>query len=190
MTENGHIAADRVEPVRRALQRHNDGAVPSGAVSAELGPAAREALPAPQSGERYHVHGLTELWARNLAEKALADGREPHTARSYTHAVATWLRYCLLHRVDPLRARRADIDDWISRLGVSAATARLRLAEVSNWYGYLLDNEVATTDPAARAERPSRKRADNGSATTYFTDAELNALLTEASRQAETAPAE
>ncbi|SDQ29036.1 tyrosine-type recombinase/integrase [Actinopolyspora saharensis] len=165
-------------------------AIPPTDVSAELPSAARETLPAPEPGQRYHLRGLTELWARELVEQAERDGRDPHTARSYTHAVARWLRFCQLENIDPLAARRADVDHWVSGLDVGPATVRTRLAGVSSWYGYLIDNDAATSDPAARVKRPKHNRRSNGSDTAWLSDEELNALLAEATRRAENADPE
>lgn len=165
-----------------------DAGLSAGAISAELGPAAREVLPAPLPGQRYHPRGLTELWARRLADKAATKGRRPHTARAYTRAVARWLRYCLLQGVDPLAARRADVDDWLSQQRIGAQTIRQRLAALSNWYGYLLDNDIDTRDPARLVERPERETDITGSPDIVWLDAEqLAALLAASQARAEAA---
>lgn len=179
------ITHDRHQPRTSVEPAHQ-----TPAVSTELGTAAREVLPPPEPGQRYHLRGLTELWARELAERAQREGRDPHTARSYTQAVAQWLRFCLLEGIDPIGARRADVDHWISRLDAGQATVRARLAGLGNWYGYLIDNDAADHDPSARAARPKRQRQVNGSNTAHLDDDELDALLAEATRRAEHAPPE
>ena len=140
--------------------------------------AARLVLPVPVPGERYHLRGLTELWATTVA------GRESaNTRRSYETGLAQWLDYCLRGRVDPLRARRADVDDWVATEhgDKSAETINTRLSAVSSWYGYLIDNDIDVRDPTTRVKRP--KRQTRTSKTPYLTEAELNALLAEADRR-------
>ncbi|WP_019854418.1 tyrosine-type recombinase/integrase [Actinopolyspora mortivallis] len=156
------------------------------AISAELPAAVHETLP--PTGQRYNLRALTEMWARELVEHAERDGRHPHTARSYTHAVARWLHFCLRENIDPLQARRADVDHWISGLDVGPSTVRSRLAGLSSWYGYLIDNQATDHDPAARVKRPRHGHRTNGSDTAWLSDEELNALLAEATRRAENAP--
>lgn len=145
-----------------------------------LASAARLALPPPAPGERYHLRGLTELWAATVA-----GAESEHTRRSYETGLAQWLDYCLRSRVDPLAARRADVDDWLATHlnSKNPQTVNARLAAVGSWYGYLLDNDIDVRDPTARVKRPKRQRAK--SKTTYLDEDELNALLAEADRRLE-----
>lgn len=151
----------------------------------ELPTAVREVLPAPAPEERYHVRGLTELWARRLVDNAERRGAKPHTARAYSHALALWLRYCLLQRIDPLRARRADVEDWLSRQNIGDATVHQRLAALNSWYDYLLSNDIECTDPARRVTRPKRATNNHGAPEVlYLTEEEAAALLAAARRRA------
>lgn len=144
----------------------------------ELATVARGVLPVPRPGERYPVRALTELWAQQVGTGS------PHTRKAYTHALRAWLDYCWRARLDPLAARRADVDDWLAQLppDTGADTAHTRLAGIRSWYAYLLDNDVPSTDPATRVKGPARQR---GAARTAFLDEDgLNALLATARHRA------
>lgn len=162
-------AATRQEPAGE------DGAIEP----AELGVAARATLPTPGADERYSVRGLTALWSYELTR------RSKHTHRSYTYAVTEWLDYCLRSRIDPLRARRADVDDWVAQLGnPGRSTVNARLAGVRSWYRYLISNDIDTTDPVAHVARDSRR---DESRTPYLDEDGLNRLLNAATQRAERA---
>lgn len=154
------------------------GRAPAGEVS--LPAAVRAVLPPPGPGERYHVRGLTELWAREVGKDS------EHTRRSYTYALSRWLDYCLRAGLDPLAARRADVDDWITHLGTAnPETVNARLAGVRSWYRYLISNDLEIRDPVGYVRRPRRQR---GAPKTAFLDQDgLNALLRAAARRAERA---
>ena len=161
----------RVVSAVRPNQRHPGAAALAGALAA--------VTPTPLPGERYHVRGLTELWAHGLARNSA------HTQRSYTHALTLWLDYCLRTGVNPLAARRADMDDWVAQLGSRRAeTINARLAGVRSWYRYLISNDVVVDgsevrDPVTYVERPKRPQ---GAKTEWLDEAGLNALLAQANR--------
>ncbi|RAS59392.1 site-specific recombinase XerD [Lentzea atacamensis] len=147
-----------------------------------LDSAVRMVLPTPLPDERYHVRGLTELWVTTVI------GRDSeHTRKAYEFGLTLWLDYCLRASVDPLTARRADVDDWTAThlAGKSAETIHQRLAAVGNWYHYLIDNDIDVRNPVARVKRP--KRQPNKSATHYLDVDELNALMAEADQRLEEA---
>ncbi|ASR39999.1 hypothetical protein BAY61_32480 (plasmid) [Prauserella marina] len=149
---------------------------PAGEVS--LPAAVRAVIDPPRPGERYHVRGLTDLWIHEIGKDSA------HTQRSYTYALAQWLDYCLRAQVNPLHARRADVDDWIAHLNSSNPdTINARLAAVRSWYSYLISNDLDVRDPVAHVKRPKRQRKK--SKTSYLDEGELNALLTEADRRME-----
>lgn len=171
------------EAVSNDLVLRTSGAIEvAGRAEVTLDGAARMVLPTPLPGERYPVRGLTELWCTTVI------GRDSeHTRKAYEFGLTLWLDYCLRAGVDPLRARRADIDDWTAThlAGKSAETINLRLAGVGNWYDYLIDNDIDVRNPVARVKRP--KRQPFKSATHYLEVDELNALMAEADRRLEEA---
>ena len=110
----------------------------------------------PASAGRYGLRRLTVLW--------LEADKSEHTRRAYFGDLASWLGWCQRTGLDPLAARRADIDDWKStsttttRTGeirpAASATIARRLAAVSSWYRYLQSNDVTSANPVAAVRRP------------------------------------
>jgi site-specific recombinase XerD len=120
---------------------------------------AVEALPglAPSDPlERYGVRNLTVLW--------LEADKSEHTRRAYYADLADWLTWCTRTGIDPLTARRADVDAWKGTFTVTAgdgavrspaaATVARRLAGVSSWYRYLVSNEATDRNPVDAVRRP------------------------------------
>lgn len=112
--------------------------------------------PSPDPADRYGLRLLTVLWLE--ANKSL------HTRRAYYADLADWLTWCDRTGLDPLAARRADLDAWKATLLVTdrtgavrpaaAATVARRLASVSSWYRYLVSNDVAARNPVEAVDRP------------------------------------
>lgn len=115
------------------------------------------ALPTETPGDRYGLRALTTAWLRSRKSDA--------TRRAYYRDLAGWLDFCSRTQLDPLAARRADVDDWSATMTAAtrsggtrpagAATKARRLAAVSSWYTYLLSNEVADRNPTLLVNRPS-----------------------------------
>jgi integrase/recombinase XerD len=113
-------------------------------------------LPDVDSQQRYGVRNLTVLW--------LEADKSDHTRRAYYADLADWLSWCLRTGIDPLAARRADVDAWKGTFTVTGAnlvprapapaTVARRLAAVSSWYRYLVSNEVADRNPVDATRRP------------------------------------
>lgn len=118
------------------------------------------ALPPADPGDRYAIRHVTMLWLK-------ADKSE-HTQRAYYADLAGWLSWCERTGLDPLRARRADVDAWKLTLSVTGrdgaprpaapSTVARTLAGVSSWYRYLQSNDVTERNPFAAAGRPKRDR--------------------------------
>ena len=109
---------------------------------------------------RYGTHALTVLW--------LEADKTPHTRRAYFADLSDWLGWCQRTGLDPMRARRADVDAWKASITVtakdgsmrkaSASTIARRLASVSSWYKYLEDNDAAERNPVSAVKRPKLGR--------------------------------
>lgn len=140
------------------------------------------ALPPTDPSDRYNLRALTAVWLLGL--------KSEHTRRRYFAALNDWLSFCERAGVDPLAARKADIDAWQASMRKlarqpdgtyaptdeppSAAFVNQRLAAVSAWYRYLTQNEVTDRNPALLADRPKRKTASPFPA---LTEAEAGQLL-------------
>lgn len=118
------------------------------------------ALPPADPLDRYGVRQVSVLW--------LETDKTEHTRRAYYADLAAWLSWCERTGLDPLRARRADVDAWKNTLTVtgkdgvprpaSASTVTRTLAGVSSWYRYLQSNDVTERNPVAAVSRPKRGR--------------------------------
>ena len=114
------------------------------------------ALPAADPADRYHVRNLTVLW--------LETDKSEHTRRAYYADLAAWLTWCQRTGLDPLAARRADVDAWKATITVSGPGGATRkaapnsiarkLAAISSWYRYLQSNDATTINPMAAIQRP------------------------------------
>lgn len=152
---------DTQHPAELALARgHLDGPEPSHddlATAVELLPA----LPPPDPTDRYAIRHVTMLW--------LATDKTEHTRRAYFADLTAWLSWCDRTGLDPLSARRADVDAWKSTITVTGrdgaprpaapSTVARTLAGVSSWYQYLMSNDVAERNPMAAVKRPKRDKA-------------------------------
>lgn len=138
------------------------------------------ALP-PDTGDRYGVRPLTRVFLRQL--------NTHNTRRSYWRGLGEWLSFCDWYRIDPLTARLLDADawrtDWLD--SDSPQTVRNRLAAVSAWYQYLIDNQVCEVNPAKLVKRPKRNKltpkrltSDEIGRLLHFAVAEAERLGTEA----------
>jgi integrase/recombinase XerD len=121
--------------------------------------AALPGLPPPDPADRYTARAVTVTWLER---------KSPHTQRGYLRELHDWLAWCERNRLDPLTARRADVDGWTATMTARArgadgtvvlaqpsnATIKHRMDAVSSWYEYLLIHERATRNPMKGATRP------------------------------------
>jgi integrase/recombinase XerD len=71
--------------------------------------------------------------------------------------VPGWLHWCAERELDPLTVRRAHVDAYkhvLQQADYSPNSIARRLAVVSSWYDYLLDEEVIDHNPAKAVKRP------------------------------------
>jgi site-specific recombinase XerD len=112
-----------------------------------------------------------------------------HTRAAYRRDVEDFVRWCAGRDVDPLDARRPDVDAYAANLAnlpsprsgrpMAAASVARRLAALSSWYGYLHDAGAVSHNPLLRVRRP---RVDHDHTTTVGMSAtEATALLRAAS---------
>lgn len=142
---------------------HKWGADPSRTSREEITAAVAllPALPIADPADRYHVRNLTVLW--------LEADKSEHTRRAYYADLAGWLAWCARTGLDPMAARRADVDAWKATITVTGRDAAVRkaapssiarkLAAVSSWYRYLQSNDVTNINPIAAVQRPRANAA-------------------------------
>ena len=97
---------------------------------------------------------------RMLVGGWLAGFRSWRTRRAYAGDLLIWQHWCAAHDVDPLRARRVQVDLYLAHLldgGAAPASAGRRLSALSSFYRFLLeqdDLDIARSNPAAAVRRP------------------------------------
>jgi len=87
--------------------------------------------------------------------------RSQHTRDAYRRDIGMWFASCDARSVPVNDARRNDVDGWrdeMDAVGLAAATIHRRLAAVSSFYAYWLDEDVVERNPAANVRRPPRSR--------------------------------
>lgn len=113
--------------------------------------------------------------------------RTANTASAYGYALVDYFRFCAIHAIDPLSAKRVDIVAYIKDLntrpksathavpsrcpghekstthrGFANATVRLRVATVRLYYKYLTDVNVRATNPVGEGKRPNGRWPGGG----------------------------
>lgn len=173
-----------------ARRRHNqDNARYPVCVTAELEPLTGISLPAVpvrDSTQDELLARLTAAWLNRYDSH--------HTRAAYEKDLRYWVGWCQERGIHPLRARMADVDDWLAAQrdsGVSGdgrpaarrSIAR-RLSAVASWYGYLIRNTAGdgepllTHNPADTDARPKVNR--DASPTVGLSRAEADRLITAA----------
>ncbi|MFD1084181.1 tyrosine-type recombinase/integrase [Micromonospora andamanensis] len=136
--------------------------------------AAVAALPLPSywPGTPWIPHEETIDW--------LYSQRSAHTRRAYLQDLAQYLHW--LHAVgrDPIQVTTADLDTYVFFLRQQDpppkdASLNRRLAALSSWYRYLMEQDVTTRNPAAGVRRAPTNR--DRSATVGLTVVEVRTLL-------------
>lgn len=116
-------------------------------MSAGLVPASAAALPAPAAGDAL---------SRLIAAWLLSTG-SPHTRRAYSRDLAQYADWLAAHDVPLLAAARGHADAYSTVLGgrgAAPATIARKIAAVSSFYAYAVDEGAIAANPAARARRP------------------------------------
>jgi site-specific recombinase XerD len=101
----------------------------------------------------------------------------PHTRAAYRRDLTDWLAFCQAQAVDPRTARRGHVDAFTRSLeasGRAPATVARKLAALSSWYRWLVDEDVIAANPVERVRRP---RVPEDSATLGPTVEEARRLL-------------
>lgn len=114
--------------------------------------------------------------ADDLAAAFLA-GYRPATRQAYGRDLRYWRRWLAGHGVGVLDARRVHVDAFVrdqEASEVAAATIARRLAAMSGFYAYAVDEDLIAKSPVARVRRP---RVSDESPRLGLDRDELRALL-------------
>ncbi len=91
-------------------------------------------------------------------------GRSKATLESYRTVMGMWLEFCTARGVDPVCPSKTEVDAWhrgmaqvpTQRTGRPPRPGTLanRVAVLSSWFGYLLEEDVIAAVPVRRSTRP------------------------------------
>lgn len=95
--------------------------------------------------------------AKRLAAAFLLSHRG-HTRAAYAQDLGDFARWCAEHELDPLLLHRVHLDAYVEdlgRRGAAASTVRRRLAALSGFYSYAVEEGAMPRNPATRVRRPA-----------------------------------
>lgn len=123
----------------------------------------------------------TRTWD-DWAGRWLIDKASPHTRQAYGRDLAHFQRWLAdtQHKEDPRTADRGDIGKYRAHVeaeGLKPATVARRLASLSSFYEYLLDEGQIRVNPANRVKRP---KLSASSPRQWLTQDQARHCLTEA----------
>ena len=110
-----------------------------------------------------------------VAGAFLASLRSENTRNSYRRDITAFFNWTAEVQLDPWAVQRRHIDAWVLTLdGLSPATIKRRLASVSGFYNYAIDESVIATNPAERVRRP---KVSQESGTAWLSDEEVGRFI-------------
>ena len=86
---------------------------------------------------------------------------KPSTQQTYATYLPRWSRWCADRRIDPLAARRADVELWLRTVadsGLSRASVAAHYDAVASLYRLVYEEELVVANPCARVTRPKIPR--------------------------------
>ncbi len=86
---------------------------------------------------------------------------KPSTQQTYATYLPRWSRWCADRRIDPLAARRADVELWLRAVAdseLSRASVAAHYDAVASLYRLAYEEELVTANPCARVTRPKIQR--------------------------------
>ncbi|KQT89318.1 hypothetical protein ASG49_16180 [Marmoricola sp. Leaf446] len=85
-----------------------------------------------------------------------------NTRETYTYQLDRWLRWCADNSLEPLLARRTDVEAYIRHLhegeNQAISSVHTALVPVRGFYRFAFNEEIIARDPAALARRPRLSR--------------------------------
>jgi integrase/recombinase XerD len=124
----------------------------------------------------------TELWLSAITAQSSAErlalsfllGYSGNSRKAYTNDLRAWFAWCAQLGVDPLEARRADVDAYAGWLGetpqpktgkaAAPSTIARRLSAIAGMYQYAVDEGLLDRSPrcmTGRTSAPTRSRPDS-----------------------------
>lgn len=82
---------------------------------------------------------------------------KPFTQRTYATYLPRWSGWCADRGIDPLAARRADVELWLRTVadsGLSRASVAAHYDAVASIYRLAYEEELVAANPCARVSRP------------------------------------
>lgn len=105
--------------------------------------------------------------------------RSEHTSAAYGRDMREWLAFCNERDLDPLTVTRGHGDAygrWLEQVRrLSARSAARKLASVSSWYAYLVEESTIDANKFGGASRPETNRDE--SKTVGLTESEARAMV-------------
>jgi integrase/recombinase XerD len=86
---------------------------------------------------------------------------KPSTQRTYATYLPRWVRWCTGRGLDPLAARRADVELWLRSVadsGLARASIAAHYDAVASLYRLAHEEELVAVNPCARVVRPKIQR--------------------------------
>ena len=86
---------------------------------------------------------------------------KPSTQLTYATYLPRWTRWCAGRGIDPLAARRADVELWVRSVadsGLSRASVAAHYDAVASIYRLAYEEELVEATPCARITRPKIQR--------------------------------
>lgn len=86
---------------------------------------------------------------------------KPSTQRTYATYLPRWNRWCAGRRIEPLAARRVDVELWLRTVadsGLSRASVAAHYDAVASLYRLAYEEELVVANPCARVTRPKIQR--------------------------------
>jgi site-specific recombinase XerD len=115
-------------------------------------PTAELAVPAAGPAAPSRVVGDAERLAA-----AFLLSHHGRTREAYARDLAQFTGWCAHHGLDPLAVRRVHVDGYVEQLtadGVAPSSIVRKLAALSGFYAYGVDEEVVARNPVTRVRRP------------------------------------
>jgi site-specific recombinase XerD len=103
---------------------------------------------------------MLEAFARFLRVDVANGDATADTIASYRREVAAWVRWCASQNIDPVQARRGDVESFreaMKQAGLSVATRAHKLSIVRRFYEAALSHGLIERNPAERV-RAGRDR--------------------------------